>query len=167
MPIAYEFTRVPGLPIMTEDNAVGSAAIDLRAKSEHLENEVRQTIFWAAMSLVFEAKKQLDELAQLGNDWDSYGAPAPNATAVRNATTILGRMRPFDLAIARIVPSAEGGVAICFAKADRYADLEAANDGGILGVRYVGMDRPVLIETNGSEASIDSALNEIREHIRA
>lgn len=166
MPIAYE-TRGVAFPALPEDNAVGPAGIDLRARSERLENEVRQTIFWAAMILFSRAKKQLGELAKLNSNWDSYGAPAPNPTAIRNAASILERMRPFDLAIARIVPSAEGGIAVCFAKGNRYADLEAGNDGSILGVRYTGMDKPVLIEAKLSEASIDAALKEIREHIRA
>jgi len=167
MPIAEEISRGPVFQFLPEDNAVGPTAVDLRASGERrLVNDVRQSIFWATMNLIMEAQSQLRTLAKLSRNWDSYGAPAPNPTSIGNAIRVLERMRPFDLTLAKFVPSAEGGIAICFARGDRYADLEAANDGCILGVRYVGMDNPVLIEVNESDASIDAALAEIREHIR-
>ena len=72
-----------------------------------------------------------------------------------------------DLALARIVPSAEGGVGFCFSKDDRYADIESSNEGGIIGVRYIGMQPPALIEIDGTEAAIEAALKEIRNHLRA
>ena len=71
-------------------------------------------------------------------------------------------MSPFDLAAAHIVPSAEGGVGFCFSSQGRYADIEAFNDGHILGVRYAGMDAPVLIQTDGTDDSIKAALEEVR-----
>ena len=167
MPIAEETFRGPEFQFLPEDNAVGSTALGLRANGERrLANDVRQSIFWATMNLIVDAQNQLRKLATLSSNWDSYGAPAPSATSIENVVRILEHMRFFDLALAKLVPSAEGGIAICFAKGDRYADIEATNDGSILGVRYVGMHSPVLIEVNESDASIDAALAEIREHIR-
>ena len=110
---------------------------------------------------------RLADLGRLQNDWDSYGAPAPNAVALGTADRILKLMQPSDLLVAAIVPSAEGGVGFCFSAEDRYADIECSNDGDFLGVRYVGKETPTLIEINGTDRSIKEALEEIRKHICA
>jgi hypothetical protein len=80
---------------------------------------------------------------------------------------ILGLMSPSDLAAVNIVSSAEGGIGFCFASGDRYADIESSNEGEIIGVRYVGMETPVLIQTDGTDGSIQAALQEIRVHMAA
>jgi len=168
MLIAEEIRKGPEFPPVAQNNAVGAAGQQLitKAKTE-LENTVSQSVFWAATILLSKAQSQLDRLAELRSNWDSYGAPAPNESALENAVRILEHMRPFDLAMTNIVPSAEGGVGFCFVKGDRYADIESSNEGDIIGVRYVGMQTPVLIETDGTDASIEAALEQIRNHIRA
>jgi hypothetical protein len=126
---------------------------------------VRHTVFWAATVLVRKAQSRLFELKGMGSNWDSYGAPSPNETAFRNAVRILKLMQPFDLEMTNIVPSAEGGIGFCFTKGERYADIESSNEGEILGVRYVGMAAPILIQTDGTDVSIKAALEEVRGHI--
>lgn len=151
-----------------ENTAVGAASKALGTKvNDELENTVGRSVFWAATFLFNKAQSQLFSLFELKSNWDSYGAPAPSEVAIENAVRILERMRPFDLTLASIVPSAEGGIGFCFAKDDRYADIESSNEGDIIGVRYVGMQTPVLIETDGTDASIETALQQIRDHIRA
>jgi hypothetical protein len=109
--------------------------------------------------------ERLESLATIGSNWDSYGAPAPNSRALTNAYRVLGMLNLFDLTSAKIIPSAEGGVGFCFVRGDRYADIELSNDGEILGVRYAGRATPVLISTDGSDDSIQVAINEIRYHV--
>lgn len=168
MLIAEEIEKRPEFLSMAGNNAVGAAGQELRAKvKDELENTVGQSVFWAATILFNKAQSQLCSLAELRSNWDSYGAPAPTETAIENAARILGHMQPFDLTLANIVPSAEGGVGFCFAKDDRYADIESSNEGDIIGVKYVGMQTPELIETDGTDASIEAALQQIRDHIRA
>lgn len=167
MPTA-ELTKTSLFPSPAENNAVGQTGEQLRAKvSEGLLDTLGHSMFWADTVLRSNSQARLRSLATLRSNWDSYGAPAPGECALKNAMRILGQMNTFDLATVRIVPSAEGGVGFCFSKDDRYADIESSNDGDIIGVRYVGMQHPTIIETDGSDLGIESALKEIRNHLRA
>jgi hypothetical protein len=168
MLIAQEIGRNQGFPPVADNNAVGTAGQQLRTEGEtKLGNAVRGSEFLRGAFYLSRARSKLVALARLKSNWDSYGAPAPNNAAVQNADRVLGIMLPFDLASVSIVPSAEGGIGFCFARGERYADIEFSNDGEILGVRYAGMDPPVLIQTDGTDVSIGAALEEVRHHIRA
>jgi hypothetical protein len=152
--------------VFYEANAVGKAATDLREKNEQDLNQVTQGSVFRQRLLLFNlAQQQITALSYLQVNWDSYGAPTPNDAAIENATRILLQMQPPDLELVRIVPSGEGGVGLCFKARDRYADLETSNDGSILGVRYAGLETPILIPVDGSEDSIKAALEQIRNHI--
>jgi hypothetical protein len=156
----YKFTHLP------ESNAVGEAGRRLRSISESdLSDLVIGSIFWRRACLLQRTYSRIFEIATLKSNWGSYGAPSPNRDAFSNALRILKLVNPADLDALTVVPSAEGGIALCFKAGDRYADIEALNDGSILGVRYVGMDTPVLISMDGSDYSIGTALEEIRNHI--
>ena len=168
MPISERVIRGRDFFPLPENNAVGLAGQELRTEAKReFENSVKNTVFWASTFLLVKAKLKLWELSILKSNWDSYGAPTPNGVALRNATRILELLRPFDLALANIMPSAEGGIGICFAQDGRYADIELSNDGEILGVRYVGMETPVLIDVDKTDDSIKAALQEIRDHMGA
>jgi hypothetical protein len=155
-------------PSVIESSAVGAASQELETEvARDLEKTVSGSVFWAATVLRAKAQSRLFELAQIGSNWDTYGAPAPNEAALENAVRVLEHMKPFDLMLASIVPSAEGGVGFCFSRDDRYADIESSNDGDIIGVRYIGKQPPVLIETDGTDDSIEAALQQVRNHISA
>lgn len=112
-----------------------------------------------------EAEARIRSLAGMKDDWDGYGAPAPNGTAFVHLHRILDLMEPSDFHSATILPSAEGGLGICFVHGNRYADIECLNDGEIIGVRYVGKEIPRLIDISGTRSSIRAALKQIREHL--
>lgn len=151
---------------LPESNAEGEAGKNLRNESKrHLGNLADASIFWRPVFLFNMAHRKISELASLKSNWDSYGAPSPDNIAVENAIRILKLMQPIDLERANIVPSAEGGLAFCFKSGDRYADIETSNDGAILGVRYVGMETPLLITVDSSENSIKAGLEQIRTFI--
>jgi len=151
-----------------EANAVGKAASELREEKQRELNEVTQgSVLRQRWLLVNLAQQQVTALSNLRTNWDSYGAPAPNEAAIGNATRILLQMDSPALQRVKIVPSAEGGIGLCFKTQDRYADLETSNDGSILGVRYAGMEAPILINVDGSQHSIKAALDEIGNHIGA
>lgn len=154
--------------VFYEANAVGKAADELREEKEKELNQVTQgSVFRQRWLLVNLAQQQITALSHLRTNWDSYGAPSPNQAAIENASRILFHMRSPELENVRIVPSGEGGIGLCFKTRDRYADLETSNDGSILGVRYAGMETPILISVDGSEDSIKAALEQIRNHIGA
>jgi len=158
----YKLTHLP------ESNAVGQAGRSLRSEGESdLKGYLIGSIFWQRTCLLQKTYSKLEDLLQLKSNWDSYGAPPPNRDAFNNALRILKFISPPDLEALSVVPSGEGGIGLCFRRDDRYADIEALNDGTILGVRYVGMETPVLISVDGSDDSISAGLQEIRNHIEA
>jgi hypothetical protein len=164
--VAAEMRRVPEYPFLSESNAVGQAGRELREQREgNLGNLAKASVFWRRILFQGIARQKIYELAGLKSNWDSYGAPSPDTVAIENAVRILELMQPDDLDVVSIVPSAEGGIGFCFKRKDRYADIETSNGGAILGVRYVGMETPVLIDVDGSDNSIKTALDQIRNHI--
>lgn len=166
--VAYEEQRHRKSTLFTENNAVGPSGETLRR--DYTDEFIRRmwvSIFKKEQALLSDARHDLWSLTQLQDNWDSYGAPAPNDQAATNAERVLRLLQYFELSIARVLPSAEGGIGICFAQHDSYADVECSNDGEIIGVRYVGAAAPTLIEINGTDDSIRAGLQTIREHFNA
>lgn len=76
-----------------------------------------------------EAVKRLGSLRELASNWNGYGAEAPNEVALEAATLILTELGMVNLQPSRILPSAAGGVSICFFQSKKYAELECYNTG--------------------------------------
>jgi hypothetical protein len=108
----------------------------------------------------------IEAMAGLQDGWDTYDAPAPNATARYYASKVLDHLLKKDLEPARVRPSAEGGVAISFAAFERrYADIECFNSGEILAVTSDRRSEPV-VWTVGAEYSLDATIDRILAFIR-
>lgn len=133
--------------------------------SQLIRDAAENSIYWKSNGQYWLAISQISSLLDIGSNWDSYGAPSPNRIAVTNALRIVSFMRSLGLPLTSIVPSAEGGVGFCFKSGNRYADIESSNEGEIIGVRYVGMEAPILIETDGTDDSLKAALVQIKNHI--
>ena len=111
--------------------------------------------------------EQLQRLATVERNWDSYGADAPNEAALVSARDILKILEFAAFPPTRIVPSAEGGAGICFVEGENYADIECLNTGEILAAMYCGQAEPTVWEVGGGEQSIRSTIEKIRVHITA
>ena len=71
---------------------------------------------------------KLASLADLQEDWDSYGSEPPTEKALRNALKALSQTW-LDLLPLEVVPSVEGGVTFVYMDDERgYAELEFGND---------------------------------------
>ena len=79
---------------------------------------------------------QLDRLRQLKDegDWDGYGTPAPNETALACASSVVTAMLERGLTPAKLIPSGVGGVAIYFQNGVNFADFRCLNDGTMQGI---------------------------------
>lgn len=77
-------------------------------------------------------QSQLAGLADLGDDWNGYGAAAPNKNALSLADRMLTVLNELDLLPSRIVASADGGVSLVFLIPGGYVDIECFNEGDIL-----------------------------------
>jgi hypothetical protein len=149
--------------IPIDDSAIGQAGQELREKNNSAAlRQLRESLFRRKNVLM---NARVRALSQLQPNWDGYGAPVPNRVAVDTMLRIIGLLQPYDVGSARIVPSAEGGLAICFVRGDRYADIECLNDGEIIGVRYVGREMPTLIHIEPTDASIAAGLEQVRNHV--
>ena len=159
--------RPPDYSFLSEGNAVGAAGQELRNEGEKILGSSLDSEFLRLRVWRRQVQLRLFRFTELKDNWDSYGAPAPDDTALKSALRISELMRSSDLESANIIPSAEGGIGFCFSEGDRYADIECSNDGEFLGVRYAEMEPPILIEIDGTDGSIKTALEEIRKHFCA
>lgn len=93
------------------------------------------------------------------------GAPAPELKAIELARIILNRFHKISAMPDKIVATAEGGAAICFAEGDKYADIECLNGGAVLGVTTDRRGRPDVWEISQTSFGIGSACSRIKEFI--
>lgn len=80
------------------------------------------------------AVDELDKLSALPDDWNSYGAHAPNEIAIQKATLFLDELKAKNLEPSRILASAANGVSLCFFRPKRYAEIECYNTGETVAV---------------------------------
>jgi hypothetical protein len=92
-------------------------------------------------------------------------SPGPSPQALGWAQVVLQRLRENELPPTRVVASAQGGVAICFLKGKKYADIECLNTGAILGIISDEHDRPVAWEIGPDPDRISQASVRIRAFI--
>ena len=147
--------------------AIGEASQNLKRYFDDYWKEVAISEFGRKRTVLEEARTKIKELGKLREGWDSYGAPIPNQASIQNALRVIGLLEAEGVPPTEILPSAEGGIGICFLRNNRYADIECSNEGDFLGVYYVGQEMPRLLEIDGSNESIAAALLYIRNHIRA
>lgn len=93
------------------------------------------------------------------------GAERPAFDSIAWAELILRRLQLDALLPTRIVASAEGGIAICFVRGDKYSDIECLNSGAILGVTSNRRDRPVVWDVEPNASGIARASSKIRRFL--
>lgn len=82
-----------------------------------------------SQSINQDAVKQVIALGGTEDDWNSYGAVAPNSDAIDNAAHALFILAGFGLTPSHVSPSSEGGVTLSFTKHDKFAAIEFYNTG--------------------------------------
>lgn len=88
-------------------------------KSEFLDRPLRS---------VQLAEADLNKLWHLEKDWNSYDASAPNSVAISNARDFVRELALYNMPYTKIVPSAEGGVAVALFVGEKRAVAEFLND---------------------------------------
>ena len=141
--------------------AVSASSNDLRKTLNEVLLERTRSEYGRKTTIFEEARARIAALGEIPKNWDSYGAQAPNATSIHNAQRVLNLVASSNLIPTQILPSAEGGVGICFLRNDIYADIECSNGGEVLGVYYKGKEMPHLLETDTTDPSIKRALQQI------
>jgi hypothetical protein len=92
------------------------------------------------------ASKQLEALAHLGHNWNSYGAEKPSRAALDDARTFVEELHCAGVPPYRIAPSAIGGVGITIKDKGqpRRAYVEFRNDGGMYCLLSDGTGKPII-----------------------
>jgi hypothetical protein len=75
------------------------------------------------------ALKTLAQLAQLPENWDGYGSPAPQRIAADRASNLLTFLEWDDLPVPQIGPVPGGGIQIEWHVANRELEIEILPDG--------------------------------------
>lgn len=106
---------------------------------------------------------RLDAFRGLAPGWDSYDAPPPNETALRNGRTVLRFVHEQEeVPSVHVAPSAEGGVLLVFSAAGpKYADIECYNDGEILAILSEPSSEPTIWRLTLEEEHLQTALERI------
>jgi hypothetical protein len=154
--LSVEYALLDGASSVTTKDAKNSIILGW----ETMERELFLSLAISQLDALLHTVKKLRDLQP---DWDSYGAPVPSDAALRLADGALRRAFATKSLPQSIVPSAEGGVALCWDRDERHAYVEFDNDGGAVAVSYRGMDDPQIIEMRGEDtAAIDAQVEAIR-----
>jgi len=109
-----------------------------------------------------ELEQQLVVLRDLTNNWNSYGAPAPDGLARFLAQEAMHIARELGIAPVRIAPSVEGGVALCFQRNALYGQLEIFNDGEIYALFSDGSGSAEAWPVGSEPTELSAALERLR-----
>ena len=118
----------------------------INASSEDIHHVVVLTL--SSFAWLDEEIQKLEELKVLKCNWDTYGASAPNETAIKSATRALQQLYQLDVRPDRVAPSTEGGIVISFFEDPKYADIEFFNSGEIAAIISDADDRKVWKSQN-------------------
>ncbi len=112
---------------------------------------------------------KLESFRNLRPGWDSYEAEPPNETALENARQVLLFLMDSESSLPVLVaPSAEGGVALVFARdSSKYADIECFNDGEVLAITSEPAQEPTIWPLTPDEEGFRTALERITTFLDA
>lgn len=91
-------------------------------------------------------------LASLQAGWDTYNAEPPNETSRAYAERLLAVLELSSLIPARVLPSAEGGIALTFVASRKRAEIEVYNSGEMVAATYSDQDQLDVWEFAWTEA---------------
>lgn len=109
--------------------------------------------------------KQLKAMWKLRDNWDGFGAAAPNSMAFRAAHDVLLALHEAALMPTDIEPSVEEGITFTFVNGDKYAFLEIYNEGDIAVGHFEGDKDPVAYEFKDTFEQVTQATQKVLEFI--
>jgi hypothetical protein len=136
----------------------------LRAAFEEI---YKSSSFWHSKMRFAEARRRLSTTVSLEHDWDTYGAESPNDLARTLAAKVLDVLEEGSLPPSRLIPSAEGGIAMSFVAGDNRGEIEIYNSGEIAAAIYSGQTEPTVWELKNSDIALKNAIAQIRVHLAA
>jgi hypothetical protein len=151
------YTEIANPEILQRYKVAEGELIASREGSEYIRRKIAE----------IELDHRLRQLAFLHADWDTYGAEPPSQGAITTAASIAKAFIEFGLIPDAVTPSAEGGVAICFVRNEKYADVEFFNSGDVMGVRYSSREDPKAWAVLPGAAATDATIQTISQYLSA
>jgi hypothetical protein len=102
---------------------------DLRQLERERARSISGSEFLRREEAIAEMVGQMCSFLKLNDNWDSYGAEAPNETSIHEACRFVGTLGAAPIFPSRAMPSSEGGVGLRFKRNQQRALLEFFNDG--------------------------------------
>ena len=97
---------------------------------------------------------------------DRARSEPPDDRSIDSALAVMSRLNLKCFTPSRIIPSAEGGVGLCFALNGKYADFECFNDGAVLAAITDRRDLVEVFEVNpASHQEIDHAISRMQHFL--
>ena len=112
-----------------------------------------------------EMRSSLDACAALQDNWDSYDAAKPARHSIEATDRFLGRLFAELFMPNRVIPSAEGGMAVYFHSDKKTAYLEYRNSGEVILAMFDDHSDPIIVELTECDADESRALSLIRTYI--
>jgi hypothetical protein len=110
-----------------------------------------------------QARAELQELAFLSSDWNSYGSARPTFETRKSALHLIEKFESTSLPSPRVNPSADGGVAIEFRLGTQKAILEILNSGEFVAGTYSTHGPTEAWEFDLT--TVDQTIERIRNHL--
>jgi len=112
-----------------------------------------------------ELRSSLDACATLADNWDSYGAAKPAKHSIEAADRFLQGLFAALFMPSRVIPSAEGGMAVYFSSDNKTAYMEYRNSGEVILAMFDDHSEPIIVELAENDADEYRALSLIRSYI--
>jgi hypothetical protein len=112
-----------------------------------------------------ELRSSLDTCATLADNWDSYGAAKPARHSIEAADRFLQKLFTALFMPNRVIPSAEGGVAVYFNCDNKTAYVEYRNSKEVILAMFDDQSDPIIVELTENDADESRALSLIRSYI--
>jgi hypothetical protein len=139
----------------------------LRRLNEGLARSTDSSEYLTRFRLFEERKQEIDNLILVGSDWNSYSSPSPSLEAMDAAKHILDKLQGISLLPTRVLPSAEGGVAMVFLSSGiNRAVAEALNNGETFVLLYDLNGNNQTIDWGTSTSENSSTLDKLQKHLR-
>ncbi len=135
--------------------------------NSHIQQDFGTSEFLRIQSRFFQLRSALAVYSRLSDDWNSYGAEKPSARTVDLTFRLLKKLRDELFLPVRLIPSAEGGIAVYFKADDRVSYLEYRNSGEVILAMYDQHAEPDIRELTENDDDESRAIALIREYITA
>ncbi len=149
------YIEVANHEIQAQYEAAEGELITSRERSEYVRKKIAQ----------LEIEATLQRLASLPANWDSSGSESPSPHAVSEALEIATAFVDFGLIPDVLTPSPEGGIAVCFIRNRKYADIEFFNSGEVLAVRYSANEEPQAWAIQRSAIADDTTIQAFSNYL--